>query len=247
MVASDVRLTRTFDETNIGRAFVIGADRRIRESFLCWSKKKFRLPGNEEKDLDIGRLSGWLASVCLAVAEPNRMMPKWYTRRYIAAHRKNRCTLCFSTHVRLYAEKSNAHAVALYLAVLYLTTHTLYGREEDEEGRERSGEGKKRGRECAWFCPFCQLCLFSSSLLSTFTSFISSTMGQGRSDRVSAAKRRVFVCFGSSTPRASNFASPIEILALFRFVAFSCSALSAASGELNFSAISCPPSATIVG
>lgn len=69
---------------------------------------------------------------------------------------------------------------------------------------------EERREECAgvraWFCPFCQLCLFSSSLLSTFTSFISFAMAQGRSDRIS---RRLFrfidsSCFQPPLPTIEN-------------------------------------------
>ena len=61
MVASDVRLTRTFDETNIGRAFVIGTDRdEYGNGSRCVSASREEVSATgerKEKDLDIGRLS----------------------------------------------------------------------------------------------------------------------------------------------------------------------------------------------
>lgn len=146
MAATNVRLTRTFDERKTGRAFVIGADRRIRESFLDSVGEEVSATGNRRRTLTSADYRGESRRVVCAWFNRNRMMPKWYTCRYILAHRKNRCTLCFSsTHV--HAEKSNAHVVVLCLAVLYLTTRSIRrseGVEKEKESEEERREGRVR-------------------------------------------------------------------------------------------------------
>lgn len=145
MAATNVRLTRTFDERKTGRAFVIGADRRIREYVSRLGRRRSFGYREPEEDLDIGRLSGRVKARGVCLVQPNRMMPKWYTCRYILAHRKNRCTLCFSsTHV--HAEKSNAHVVVLCLAVLYLTTRSIRWGEEAEKEKEKKEEERREAR-----------------------------------------------------------------------------------------------------
>ena len=211
-------------------------------------EKKFRLPGNGKRRT---LTSGDYRGPTRAGVRPwgrcwteQRMMPKWYTRVQVhsLAHEKNRCTLYFSrhththTHTRVpaYAEKANAHAMVLHLAVLYLTTHALHRRKEGREERKR-----ERERESLRMVPptpsFASSTFFSFSPLSTFTSFIScvprsrdvSTEYRPQRDTFSIVSvHRLLV--DSDTHSGVRLASR-----------FCCSLLStpSAASELNFSAV----------
>lgn len=126
----------------------------------------------------------------VSVPEPYRMMRKRYHgsgTRNVTAHKQNRCTLCFSTHVRRATLKSRMRtpwALCLVLHAVYSTLlHSTPSTERWGTSRRTREKERESRRSARGFVPFASsalflllllfffLSLFFLSLLSTSTTF----------------------------------------------------------------------------